>query len=394
MNKQILLGLIISLLVLSGCAQKQEVDQLGIVILTAVDLDEKSGKYEVIVQMISPEKAGGGVKNQIWAASATGDTVMRAAKNLRAKIPKKIVWFHSNLIIIGEAVARQGLGKVIDFFARNQEIRYNSLFVVTEGKAANVLDTNPRFEDSLAQEIEGIYRNYKSWAGTYALNLKQMLVRLANKQYDEVTGRLTTYIPDVAPEGTYKQESLVKGTSKKTVAMSGMAIFKKGKLKGWFNRPETRGYLWITGEMKRGMLIGVRPMEKKKFSVDILEENTKLTPILSNGQIKFRLEIKAGVKISEQIKGINLTKHKNIAKTEKLIAEQIKDDIKAALEKAQYKYEADIFGYGPAIYRKYPEKWQKIKKEWHQIFPTVETNIKVKVTIKRLGMITKPIMMD
>ncbi|WP_459835687.1 Ger(x)C family spore germination protein [Halanaerobaculum tunisiense] len=389
---------------LNGCAGKRELDKLGIVNVAGVDRDPKTGGYRLMVQIMSPERSQGGMggaQTKTWIATATGKTLMDASKNLRAIVSKKIVWFHSNLIIIGEEVAREGITKITDFFARNQEIRYSSWVVISDGKAKEVLKLNPRFSGSLAEEVEGLIDNTKVRAEGHVLNLKDLLIRLDNEQYDEVTGRITDYYPKIEPEGTYEQENLVKELPKKEkriVALSGMSVLKDGKLQGWLNRIETRGYLWITDEMEGGTVVEIISQPelkmadaKPKISAEILEASSSLTPQLKGDEISFELEVTAGVGITEQIAKLDLTKEENINQMETMIAGEIKKNIESALKKAQLDYEADIFGYGTALYRAYPQQWEEIKDEWDQIFPTVKTKIKVDVTIKRLGMISKPI---
>ncbi|GAB6099580.1 Ger(x)C family spore germination protein [Halanaerocella petrolearia] len=399
MNKKIKAIVLLScvLINLVGCAGKREVDQLGIVNLTSIDRSKKTGNYEISVQIVSPQRAGGGqAETQVWVVTATGDTVMQASKNLRARTSKSLVWFHSNLILIGEEVAREGLREVIDFFARNQEIRYNSWVLVTKDRADNIMEIAPRFQGSLAQEIIGILENAKDWSNAYALNLKDMLMRLADKKLDEVTARVTYYEPFISPEGTYKQEDLVKQLSendKRIVAVDTMAIFKDGKLQGWFTKEQSRGYLWITGEMKEGTLVvDTNKNREEQLSVDIINAQSSLKPEVIGDRVKFKLEVKAAAAITEQKTSLDLTKSKNIIKAQKMISEEIKDSIEAALEKAQRDYKADVFGYSGAVYRNEPDKWQQLKKNWDQIFPTVKTDIKVNVTIKRLGVISKPIL--
>ena len=411
MNKKLLLIILCSLgLILTSCADKVEVEKLGLVNITVVGRDSKTNNYQMGVQIVSPKQTNvgtGGSTQELWTVSASGETLMKATKNLRSRVSKKLAWYHSNLIIIEAEIAKEGLDKIIDFFASNQEIRYNSWILIYDGTADDFLRLSPRFEGSMAQELEGIVQNYKEWSNTYVLNLKDMLIRLADQDFDEVTGRITDYSTKLSPEGTYQQENLVaplKEEDKKIIALSSLAVFKDGKLKGYFDRVETRGYLWITGEIKRGTLVITPARNKKlnnhskdvefannKLAADLLKSACQLKPEIKNGEIRFKLNIKTNVQISEKPANFDLTKTKNIKQIEKQIANKIKQEIKASLEKGQQEYGADIYGYGNLLYRKYPQVWEEIKYDWKDIFPTIATDIKIKVTIKRLGMLSNPV---
>jgi len=65
--------------------------------------------------------------------------------------------------------------------------------------------------------------------------------------------------------------------------------------------------------------------------------------------------------------------------------------MEAVVKKAQEEYNADIFGFGNQIYKKHPGLWKKIGKDWDRIFPLVEVNYDVKVTLRRTGIILRTI---
>lgn len=67
----------------------------------------------------------------------------------------------------------------------------------------------------------------------------------------------------------------------------------------------------------------------------------------------------------------------------------IEDEIMAAVFKAQ-ELNADIFGFGEAVRRKYPKQWKQLEDKWDEIFPTLEVNMVVDAKIRRTGKITKP----
>ncbi|AZO94975.1 Ger(x)C family spore germination protein [Halocella sp. SP3-1] len=400
MIKKLICSLLIIIIMLSaGCANRKEVDELGIINLTAIDRDPKTNKYEIGVQLISPQgtMSEQGTQQQVWTIAATGDTLMKAAKNLRSRVPKKLVWFHSNIIVIGEELAKEGIDKTIDFFASNPEIRYNSWVLVYKGRLDELFKMAPRFDNSLAQAMEGIIDNQEEWSSFYTINLKDMLIRLANPHYDVIAGMMTDYVPKLPTEGTYEQENLLSNLDpdeKQILALSAMGVFKNGKLKGWFNQGDTMGYLWVTGEMKRGtIVVPVKKNDKdRSMSVDFLTASSKLKPVLKKGNLSIELKIKTDVEISEKVSQFDLTKIDNVKKAEKLIAEKIKEKIEGALKKAQKEYKADIFGYSVVVNRRYPKEWkEKYKDKWDEIYPNIVTNVDVEVTIKRLGMLSNPI---
>lgn len=114
--------------------------------------------------------------------------------------------------------------------------------------------------------------------------------------------------------------------------------------------------------------------------------------VIEDGRLYYRLDISTGVQLTEAVTELDLGDLENIQKIESYIAKEIEKEIKAVLRLAQFKYGADIFGYGDLVYRNHPREWEKIKDDWDEIFPTVTTEINVDVTVERLGMISQPVM--
>jgi spore germination protein KC len=69
----------------------------------------------------------------------------------------------------------------------------------------------------------------------------------------------------------------------------------------------------------------------------------------------------------------------------------IANEIKLAMNVAQKKFDADIFGFGEMIHRDYPKEWTYIEGQWNDIFPHLNIEIKVISSLKRPGYISKPI---
>ncbi|WP_027339592.1 Ger(x)C family spore germination protein [Halonatronum saccharophilum] len=385
---------------LGGCGEPREVDELGIVTLTAVDWLEQEEKYKIMVQIISPERSPGGLgggEPDIWNYSATGDTLMQASKNIRTASSQDLAFFHSRLIVIGKTAAQKGLREVVDFFARNREIRYNSWVLVGDKEASNLLEVVPRKEGFLAQEIEGIIENNENdWSKASPIILKDLLIKLALPHYDETIARLTAHYPKLPPEATYQQQDLMEGLpaeEKRVIAISGMGVFKSGKLQGWADRVETRGFLWVTDDVEGGALIDtVGVGEKSMFSAELLDSSSSLEAVIEEGSLYYRLDINAAVQLTEAVTNLDMGDLDNIQKVESYIAKEIEKEVKAVLRLAQIEYGADIFGYGDLVYRNHPREWEELKEDWEEIFPTVTTAINIDVTIERLGMISQPVM--
>ena len=71
---------------------------------------------------------------------------------------------------------------------------------------------------------------------------------------------------------------------------------------------------------------------------------------------------------------------------EQRMAEVIRQEIEAALDIAKHDFNSDIFGFGCAICRKYPEEWAALKDKWDEEFPKLNVDIEVKASLRRAGL--------
>jgi len=70
--------------------------------------------------------------------SITGDTVEDAVRNWNQCSSRQLFMAHTVLFVIGESVAKEGIGWVIDFGTRNRDIPERALVVVCEGTAGTL----------------------------------------------------------------------------------------------------------------------------------------------------------------------------------------------------------------------------------------------------------------
>ncbi|MBC7106679.1 MAG: Ger(x)C family spore germination protein, partial [Firmicutes bacterium] len=163
------LALLLAALVLpAGCWDQREVEQLAIVVATAVDRT-RDGKLQVHVQVVIPRAltggmggmgGGGGTRVRPYRHyAATGATVFEAMRQLTMEAPRRLFYAHNQVILIDEGVAREGLREVLDFFDRSTQIRRHVWFlIVKEGQVHEVITAPSPVELIPAQRMVGMIR--------------------------------------------------------------------------------------------------------------------------------------------------------------------------------------------------------------------------------------------
>jgi spore germination protein KC len=188
------------------------------------------------------------------------------------------------------------------------------------------------------------------------------------------------------PDQTNIQGELLREKIASSPKLAGSAVFKDDKLVGWLDEKETRGFNWITGKVKGGILTVDKPEDsEKKISLEITRAKGKFVSSVKEGRVLVAAKINTEVNVGD-VQGpwdptINPDSFKSI---EDRMAKEIEKEVRAAVTKAQL-LNSDIFGFGADLYRRNPQAWLQIKNQWDQEFAQVEVEVKVKATIRRTG---------
>ncbi|MFC4766437.1 Ger(x)C family spore germination protein, partial [Effusibacillus consociatus] len=311
-KKLILLLSMILMTLLSGCWSRVEVNDIAIVTAIAIDKVEE-GKIRMSLQVAIPMAlgaAGGGggsgggegEKKTTLLVSEEGETVMDAYRRLQVKLPRRITFAHSRILLIGEKAARSGVSPILDFFSRQRESRMRKWILVTEGDASEILKIKPGLERVSAEVI----REEENQPVGLRVNLRDFSDMLLTDGLEPVAPQIRQKPHDVKKKDSESEESSKENM---TAAILGAAVFHKDKLVGWMNDKETRGVLWLRDEMKIGVVTINIPEEKGegKVSAQVLKASTKIIPTLENGRVKIEVDVSADYDIYENASKLDLS---------------------------------------------------------------------------------------
>lgn len=370
----------ITLILLTGCWNRVEINDIAIVTAIGLDLVEND-QLRLTLQVAVPSKlvTGGtgesGGKSTI-VISETGASVSEAYRNIQGKLSRRIFFSQSRVLLIGEDLAKKGVFHIVDFHTRYAEPRINSFIMFTKGKASKIINSMPKFESVSAEEMR---------------ELAKMSVGFKIYVRDFLNMLLTEGIEPFASQFTLEPlEVSTKNKSGETQAVNGIAVFKGDKLVGWMDEGETRGLLWIRNEIKTGVITIKIPEEKGggNISMEIVKGETNIVPILKQGEIKLDVDVVTELSLIENDSKLNLFETKVIEEIQTYAEEEISKRIEMIVEKAQKKYESDIFGFGQSIYKKYPKEWNTHYKEnWENEFAQTKVTIHSKAFVRRIGLI-------
>ncbi|MFK9093916.1 Ger(x)C family spore germination protein [Bacillus salipaludis] len=370
--------LIFTVVFLSGCWDRQEVNDLALV--TAAGFDKKSDNTIELTALVFIPKGGGNQQtmesssvgsSQTLVRSAVGITIADAMAKLQEKLPRQIFWGHTDVFLFDEDLAKEGISKHVDFIMRHPQLRERGQIFVSKQKTKEVLSLLPPLERDLSEVLRELSQ--------HRLGMNVTTKILAEMLISDSGDCALPWISILPPEEAKNQ--------KQTIAyITGTAIFKKDKMVGLIDDSVTRGVLWLRNEIRLAIITIKPPNTKGYISVNLLQAESTLIPKIENGKWKIILKTQSNSDIVQNTTNLDVTNPAVVKLLEHQLEQVTEKRINLAREHVQKGMKADIFGFAEAFHRKYPEVWNKEKDRWNEIFPDVEVTFKTKNKIRRQGM--------
>lgn len=379
MIKALFLTMISSMIFLTGCWSRVEINERAFASTLLVDKDDH-GNIELTLtfplpnRMSSGQSAGSVSFGKPYATvTSSGANISQAYHKIQVDLPRKISFGQTKLLIIGEDMAREGITKILEFIIREPSLNINLAMYVAPGKAKEIINMVPAFERSQTRILLGFSKN------------EITLLTTPKDFLETVNGNMAVSILKVG------KRKMVSENGKKAVwvGTDGVALFKNYKMVGKLTAYEGRGALWLRNTIKRALITIKSPTDHKDINLTVLQAKAKVHPS-KNEPYTFDLHVNVEDDLSESDSTIDLSKESNIRKLELIAEKDIRERIEAAFN-ASKKAGADVFQFGEYLSWNKPKIWKKSERNWPSVYKDqVKLNIQVDLQIKRRGTENNP----
>ncbi|MFD2442838.1 Ger(x)C family spore germination protein [Bacillus sp. CGMCC 1.16607] len=379
--------LITFLLLTTGCWNRRELNELSITLGIGIDRT-MNGQYLVTAQVVNPgEVAAKGASGQspVIIFQAKGETMLEAFRKMTKESPRRIYPSHLRILVIGESLAREGIGKPLDLISRDWELRSDFYITVAKGRnAEDILKVLTPLEKIPANQLFNALKvSSKAWSATSGVTLYELIENMVSVGKQPVlTGVHMAIEGDEKTSFSKQNVEMTKPSAR--LFFGELAVFDRDKLVGWLDEKQSRTYNSITNKTK-STVVNITCPEGGKAVLQLVNPNAKMKGKVKNGQPEINIEYRAEYNVGEVECDIDLTKLENISKLEKIEERRIEKMFKQSIKQIQEKHKKDIFGFGEAIHRADPKAWKKLKNNWDNEFQTLPVNIKIDVKIRRVG---------
>lgn len=380
----VLLIVLLFLPLITGCWSRRELNELGIAVGIGIDKVEKG--YRVTAQVVSPGEIvaakSSTTRTPVTVYEATAESIFEAIRKITTRSSREVYLAHLRVLVIGEKLAREGIEQALDHFSRDHEVRTDYFVIVArDSTATDVLKILTPIEKIPANNLYlSLDTSQKIWAPTATITLDQLISDIVS----EGKSPILSAVKVVGKQVGQTQQNVEQIASPGYLKYTGLAVFKNDKLIGWLNEKESKGYSYITDNVKNTVGPIACP-NGGKFVVEVIKSKTKLKGKINNGNPQIEISIKMEENIGEVDCQIDLTKRDTISELEKLAEQRVAAIVMKTVNKVKKDYKADIFGFGDAIHRADPAAWKLLKNDWDEQFAKVDVSVNVDTKIRRIG---------
>lgn len=389
--------LLLHSVLLAGCWNRRELNELAVVVALGVDMDEKG--YTVTAQVVNPSEVNTQLSTSGSATVVTytekGVSIPDALQRMLGKAPRQLYLAHLRVLVFGEQLARKGLIEILDYVSRSHEIRSDFyMLVAKQSKARDILSVLTPFEKIPADSLfSSIKLSDKRWAATGRITLQHFITVLDRGGSNPVLsgvrvsgelskGRTNELLKDLRPETLLVRE--------------GLAVFKKDKLVGWLGEDDSKTVNYMLNQVN-GTVAHVPCPDgtKGNISINIVRSKSRIKAKTDgNGEPAFTAQLDLEANINAIQCDMQMNDPSAMTSIEKELEKLAWHNTLVNIREVQSKYGSDIYGFGEALHRQKPKLWKAYKNDWDRYFRKAPIDVEVKVAIRKVGSIIQPLVKD
>jgi spore germination protein KC len=404
------------MLSLSGCYDQREIDDLAYPVAVGLDVGA-ADSLRMTLLLASPLTIGGGGGGESGGGGGGGgDTESETTPIITVDTPsiysgldlinniisKEINLSHAKVIVISKELAQKGINEYIQAIQRNREFRPNTFVMVSNDPPDEYLrNTKPVLESNPAKYYELLLG--KDYASFYpdvrisefhnadisdSIEPVAILTGINRKESVDQLGEDIKSTGSGRPKGVYEAGNIPVISKLKNVVM-GIAAFKNGKMAGTLNGTEATCYQMVTGKYKHSYWSFPDAYDESKLVVmDIIQRNKpSIKAQIRDGKVE--------VSIVLDLEGDFTSIQSNTAyedhpqPMEEKASEIIGNEVAAMLRKTTDELDSDICGIGRYVKRRFRtlDEWKSF--DWNEIYKSTKFDIKVKLKVRRTGLVIK-----
>ena len=206
---KIIILLILSVFLLSGCFDYKELNDMSIV--SSIGIDYNKGKYNVYLEITKSSKDGSSTEIETSLLTGESSNITDAFNNAKNKSDKLVYMEHVELLVLSKNIGDKGISEVLDYIIRDTTINNNYFMVICD---------NPN--EMLSKKIDN-----KSASEVILNTMNYYLENTTLEDVDIVASHIINAKEDIALPYVYWEDE--------NIGFEEIAYFNGDKIAGYIN---------------------------------------------------------------------------------------------------------------------------------------------------------------
>jgi len=376
-KKLFALLLLISILPLSGCWDKVEIEQRAIINSMFIEKgkgeqglelseDINKGKLKVTFGILIPSTQGKG-KDMGYSRVIYGDDMTQVLSRLGEETSRVPFYGQTRMLILSRDFLKEKdcFKRLLDFIDRNSSINTQMRVIVTNNDVKDITGIEARLESSTTEHIIGILKNSERFSNTVSISLEKLIDDLRESDGSGVLPVLEA-LPD-----------------NQTFRIDELGLIKDYTYMTEIDPKMVKQYKIITDNFSGG--IQQVEFEGENLSAYIYGCKSKKKFKPSNGTLGFKVIVEAEGNVEQFCFDKNMMDKDTIKKAETALENQMKKELEEATEYFQNEIGHDYLGFEEYLKKYKPKEYKKYKSNWEEQFKNAEIEYEVTFHIRRRG---------
>lgn len=404
----IILACITIMLFFTACQDSQELGSWAYAYIIGVDKGVADKlRFTILIPTLKQQQSSGGQgmqqqqNGEYSAISIDCPTLYDGLDFIGTFLSRRINYMHCKYFIIGEKLAKEGIGSLMEEGRVARQIRLNMHVIVVKGEASDFINAfSPSIGTSIPKTLEGLIigddRTGLIDDETYMDVLQNL--KSTKSQATCALGAVNDFSAYL-PAGAVTTEKIESGDlypgqiprkGGDPVEVLGTVIFLGDRMVGELNANETRALLMVKDEFATASITIHDPLDNNLY-VTLNTQKQKspdIKVILSGDKPVIDVKIFLEGSIINQQSEFDYQSKELDPTLEKAFADNILSNIAETIKKCQA-LNSDIFGFGEIAAEQFwtIHAWDNY--DWLSKFKDAQVNIGVNISIEGTGVIIK-----
>ena len=384
MNKLKYLIILIIPLLLTGCYNYQELNDLAITTGVSIDYDKETEEFIVIAQVINPVKeqdAKSSNETSFINYESKGKSLREAIRTIILDSPKRLYGSQLQILILSENVLYEKLPDVIDFFIREPELRPEfKIIIAKDEKALEGISIQTLLDDLSSSNILSSLETQSERIGITTVVSLNELANMYLNPYLEIV------LPSMIVKGNLEEgeskDNLSTTKDETTIEVQTTGVFKDNNFLGYLTEEESKTLNLIRGDIKNTII----NMDITDGFVVFEPNNIKASTEAIPKENKVKITISGLAKVKEITGLMDLNNNKEVEKLQKDFNKLTEDMVLNTFNSIKEKYNTDVFKFRDLYYKTDHKYFNKNQKNWYEeIFPNLTLEVKSEIELYEKG---------